>query len=48
MTINLTPGMRMHDIELTMPERFGARRKRHPQNRQVTRTYVIVGESRFL
>jgi hypothetical protein len=24
MTINLTPGMRMHDIELTMPERFGA------------------------
>lgn len=47
MTINLTPGMRMHDIELTMPERFGAPKETHT-NHQVTRTYVIVGESRFL
>ena len=29
MTINLTPGMRMHDIELTMPERFGAPKEAH-------------------
>ena len=29
MTINLTPGMRVHDIELTMPERFGAPKEAH-------------------